>query len=110
MTHPILKDHRVRKALVLSINRDELTKALFEGRQRSAIHAFSPMDPWYTDDPKKVVLYPFSRRKAKKLLDQAGWKMQADGFRAKKGERLKLSLMTTAGNKVSLHDGPRRVS
>lgn len=101
LDNKLLQDINVRKALVHGINRKELTKALFESRQKPALHNIAPMDPWYTDDPKKIVTYKYSRRKAKKLLDKAGWKKdKKDGFLYKNGEKLKFVLMTTAGNKV----------
>jgi peptide/nickel transport system substrate-binding protein len=98
--NPTLKDIRVRKALILAINRDDLTNALFEGRQQAADHFLSPVDPWYTKDSKYVTRYKYSKEDAGKLLDEAGWKMGTDGFRAKGGEKLSLSIMTTAQNKT----------
>lgn len=97
----ILKDQKVRQALVFGINRDELTQALFHGKQIKAIHSLAPIDPWFTEDPKKITLYPYSRRKAQGLLEEAGWKAGGDdGFRYKDGKKLSLTLMTTAGNKT----------
>jgi peptide/nickel transport system substrate-binding protein len=101
LRHPFLKDVRVRKALLFGLNRQELTKALFDGKQTPAIHSLPSSDPWYTSDPKEVVLYPYSLRKAKMLLEEAGWKEGADGYRVNsKGEKLTFQLMTTAGNKL----------
>ncbi|KHD87099.1 MAG: ABC transporter substrate-binding protein [Bdellovibrio sp. ArHS] len=100
LDNPILKDVRVRKALLYSINREDLVKALFEGKQQVAIHNVSPKDPWFTADPKVVTLYRYSKREAGKLLDEAGWKMGADGYRSKDGKRLSLVFQTTAGNKT----------
>ncbi len=100
LDNPILKDVKVRKALVYGLNREDLVKALFEGKQIVAFHALAPMDPWYTADPSKIVVYRYSKREANKLLDEAGWKMGADGVRTKGGQRLSLSFMTTAGNKT----------
>lgn len=101
LDNPILKDIRVRKALVYAINREELTKAIFEGKQQVALHNISPVDTsWYTADPKKITLYKPSKKDAAKLLDEAGWKMGPDGFRYKDGKKLSLSFMTTAGNKT----------
>lgn len=99
-TNPILQDIKVRKALVHAIDRDQLSQALFEGKQPKAIHNVAPFDPWYTDDPEKVVLYEYSPREARKLLDEAGWILGDDGYRYKDGEKLSLQLMTTAGNKT----------
>jgi peptide/nickel transport system substrate-binding protein len=100
LRNEILSDVRVRKALVYAINRDELTKALFDNRQTKAVHMITPNDPWYTDDGSKITLYPSSRRQAEKLLDEAGWVKKEDGLRYKNGKKLSLSFMTTAGNKV----------
>lgn len=98
--NPILQDIRVRKALVHAIDRDALSQALFEGKQPKALHSIAPIDRWYTDDPEKIVLYEYSPRTARKLLDEAGWTMGDDGYRYKDGEKLSFQLMTTAGNKT----------
>lgn len=100
MENPLLSDVRVRRAMVHAANREELVKALFEGRLRVAIHDMAPIDPWFTDDPKKINLYPYSKREATKLLDEAGFKMGPDGYRYKDGKKLSLQFMTTAGNKT----------
>lgn len=100
LDNPILKDVRVRKALIMSINREDLVKALFEGRQEVALHNISPKDSWFTRDPKVVNIYRYSKREASKILDEAGWKMGPDGIRAKDGKKLSLTFMTTAGNKT----------
>ena len=101
LDNPLLADVRVRRALVHAIDRDGLTKALFDGRQPPALHNLAPLDPWFTDDPERIVLYRHSRRQASHLLDEAGWTPRADGYRYNAaGERLQLRLMTTAGNKV----------
>lgn len=100
LSNPILKDLKVRKALVYALNRDELSKALFEGKQKPAFHNISPNDVWYTTDPKKITVYNYNRREAARLLDEAGWKLGSDGIRTKDGKRLSLQFMTTAGNKT----------
>lgn len=100
LNHPILKELKVRKALLLSINRDDLVQALFEGKQTAALHFVSPKDPWFVNDPSKIRTYFYSRREAAKLLDEAGWTPGPDGMRIKNGQKLSLSLMTTAGDKT----------
>lgn len=100
LKQPILKDVKVRKALLLGLNRADLTKALFDGKQEPAVHNISPKDPWFTKDPNKITIYPYSKREAGKLLDEAGWKMGPDNYRHKDGKKMSLVFMTTAGNKV----------
>lgn len=100
LDNPILKDKKVRKALIYALNRQELVQALFEGKQTVALHSVAPIDPWFTDDPKKITLYPYNKRQAARLLDEAGWKLGQDGIREKNGTKLSLVFMTTAGNKT----------
>ena len=100
LDNPILKDIRVRKALLHGLDRNALTQSLFEGRQETAFHFTSPKDPWFTKDPNIITVYNYSKKEAEKLLDEAGWKIGADGLRMKDGKKLSLNFMTTAGNKV----------
>jgi len=100
LDHPALKNLEVRKALVYAIDREGLTNALFESKQPPALHNLAPLDPWYTEDPEKIVVYRHSRRKANRLLDQAGWKKNKEGVREKNGIKLSFDLMTTAGNRI----------
>jgi peptide/nickel transport system substrate-binding protein len=100
LDNPILKDVKVRKALVYALNRQELVQALFNGKQPAAIHNLATIDPWYTADPKKIVIYNYDKKKSGQLLDEAGWKLGPDGYRYKEGQKLSLQLITTAGNKV----------
>lgn len=100
LENPILADKRVRQAMIYAINRDEITKSLFEGKQQVALHDIAPADSWYTEDPKKITVYKFDKKQAMKLLDEAGWKMGADGYRSKDSKKLTLQFMSTAGNKT----------
>jgi len=101
LDEPTLQDVRVRRALVYAIDRQGLADALFDGQQPPAVHFISPIDRWFTDDPAKIVVYEPSRREAARLLEEAGWTLGADGFRYDaQGNRLRLRLSTTAGNKM----------
>ena len=95
--NPILKDLNVRQALMYSLNREKLTTALFEGKQKPALHNIHPLDVYYTEEVKQ---YPYDVDEAAKILDEAGWKLKDDGYRYKNNEKLTLSLMTTAQNKT----------
>lgn len=101
MDHPILKDRLVRKAFAFAINRDELVQSFFDGKQKSAFHFSSPVDDWYTESPKDITLYPYSKVQAAKLLDQAGWKMKKDGFRYKDGKKLSVIFSGVADLKMN---------
>ncbi len=98
LDHPILKDKRVRHALLLAIDRGKLSEQLFKGKQPVAHSNVNPLD-WVAnpDTPK----YGFDPERAKKLLAEAGWTEIRGGIRYNKaGERLTFAFMTTAGNRT----------
>ena len=97
-SNPILADPRVRRALLLGIDRKTLTARLFEGKQPVADSWVNPLHPMYSDAAAK---YGFDPAQARALLAEAGWKPGPDGIcRNARGERLSLELSTTAGNQL----------
>ncbi len=101
LNNPFLKDIKVRRALIQGLNRKNLVKSIFADKLQVALHDLSPSDPWFTDDKSKIKIYKYSKKRAQKLLDEAGWKKRSDGYRYNsKGEKLTFQLMTTAGNKT----------
>lgn len=97
LDNPILKDRRVRRALLHAIDREAISKQLFQGHQPVANGQTNPLDTVYDPDTPS---YAHDPKKARQLLDEAGWSVLKDGIRHNaKGERLQLELMTTAGNK-----------
>jgi peptide/nickel transport system substrate-binding protein len=100
MDSPILKDIRVRQALVQSINREEISKNFFEGKQSAAEFYQSKACPWYPKNISKIKTYKYSLKEAEKLLDSAGWLKKEDGFRYKDGQKLSFGFSTTSGNSI----------
>ncbi|MEE9139907.1 MAG: peptide ABC transporter substrate-binding protein [Alphaproteobacteria bacterium] len=97
LDNPILKDVRVRRALLLAIDRNGISEQLFEGRQPVAHTSVSPLDWVHVDD---VRTYPYDPEAARALLETAGWTDVRKGIRHDAaGEPLRLTLMTTAGNR-----------
>ena len=98
LENPILSDQRVRRALIMSIDREALSQQLFDGRQPVAATSVSPLDWIY--DPN-VPTYVEDLDEANRLLDEAGWSSMKAGIRHHaNGEPLRLVLMTTAGNRT----------
>ncbi|MGA7994144.1 MAG: peptide ABC transporter substrate-binding protein [Bradyrhizobium sp.] len=95
--HPILSDAAVRKALALLVDRETIQKAIYGRAGRVTAN--------YLNGPAKFVSkntsWEFSVEKAGKLLDEAGWKVAADGIREKDGKKLKLLYQTSI-------NGPRQ--
>jgi len=96
-TRPMVADRRVREAMSIAINRAELGKAILLG---NADPAFTNVDPDALDfDPKTRDIVKEDVERAKKLLDEAGWKPGADGIREKDGVKLQPKVyFTQAGN------------
>jgi peptide/nickel transport system substrate-binding protein len=95
--NPILADKRVRHALLLALDRDVINRQIYGGRQPPAATFVSPLDWVY--DPA-IVATRQDVDGARRLLDEAGWRMGANGMRVNaRGEPLAFDLMTTAGNR-----------
>ena len=97
LDNPILADLRVRKALLYGLDRAGISETLFGGKAPVADTIVHPLDWVWTDD---VPHYPFDPRRARGLLEEAGWTVGADGIRRNAaGKRLELDLATTSGNR-----------
>jgi peptide/nickel transport system substrate-binding protein len=98
LDNPILKDVRVRKALIMGLDREALNQQLFEGRQPVAHTSVNPLDWVHSED---VPRYREDPEAAAGLLDKAGWDQIKDGVRHNAaGEPLTLELMSTAGSRT----------
>jgi len=94
-THPALLDKRVRQAIAMSVDRQQIIDELFYG-----LYRISP-SLWYDspyEDPN-LENWPYDPDAAMALLDEAGWvDSNGDGTRDKDGVELVLQYSTTAGN------------
>jgi peptide/nickel transport system substrate-binding protein len=81
--HTVLADPRVRLALDLAFDRQELAAAVNNGEP--ATGAYAPYFPFAERSPR-----PHDASKAAALLDQAGWTVGSDGTRSKDGAPLHL--------------------
>jgi peptide/nickel transport system substrate-binding protein len=98
LDNPLLKDRRVRQALLHALNRDALTQQLFEGKQPVAASFVNPLDRVAHGDLPR---YPFDAARAQALLEEAGFRPGPDGIRVNAaGQRLSLEIGTTAGNRT----------
>jgi len=95
LDNPALQDVRVRRALLMALDRDAMNKQLFDGKQAPADSFLSPLDaahdpagPTYAHDPAG----------AAQLLDAAGWTRTDGGIRRNAaGQPLSLELNGAAG-------------
>ncbi|MDX1604548.1 MAG: peptide ABC transporter substrate-binding protein [Candidatus Competibacterales bacterium] len=97
LDNPILADRRVRRALLHGADREAISRQLFAGKQPVAHSSVNPLDSAYTED---IPHYPYDAARAAELLEAAGWDRIRQGIRHNAtGEPLRLTLMTTAGNR-----------
>jgi len=79
----------VRRAINHAIDQDALVAEVFHGEFARAYGPVSQFTLGY--EPAVEQMYPFDLAKSRELLDLAGWKeFDAEGYRVRDGERLKL--------------------
>jgi peptide/nickel transport system substrate-binding protein len=80
VTDPALRDKRVRQAIACAIDRDALIAAIWRGQARPA-DTLLPPGHWAQAPDGLLPQYPHDVARAKRLLDEAGFKPDAHGIR-----------------------------
>jgi peptide/nickel transport system substrate-binding protein len=94
ITRPMVADKRVREAMNIAINRADIAKGVLLG---NADPAYTFVDPDAQDfAPATRTVIREDMERAKRLLDEAGWKPGADGIREKDGMKLAPKIYYTA--------------
>ena len=97
--NPVLSDVRVRRALLLGMDRGAMSDRLFDGMYKVATSFVSPRNPDYD---ASLTAPPFDPAAADKLLTEAGWTPGPDGVRRNAaGQRLSFELLYGAGFRVN---------
>ncbi|MGH7267262.1 MAG: ABC transporter substrate-binding protein [Candidatus Rokuibacteriota bacterium] len=78
----------VRRALHHAIGKDAVVRVVFHGQSRAAGSLLQPPTPGFVPAAKE--LFPYDPARARKILDDAGWKPGPDGIRTKDGKRLEI--------------------
>jgi ABC-type transport system substrate-binding protein len=92
---PMFQDVRVRRALGMALNVDELIRYILSGEGRRST------GPFYSNTPfndKSVPPLPYDPARAVELLKEAGYVKNAQGFLEKDGKPFEFTLITNAGN------------
>jgi peptide/nickel transport system substrate-binding protein len=93
-SNPFFSDARVRRALVLALDRERFIESVLDGLARVGINSYTP-DPEYADPSIEPV--PFDPRQARQLLDEAGWiDRDGDGLRDRDGVPFRFELLIPA--------------
>lgn len=97
LENEILQDVHVRKALNLAINKDALIMADLQGE---GVPVYGPIPPTMIgyDAAVEQYGYKYNAEQARQMLDEAGWKPNAQGIREKDGKTLSLTMLTEDTN------------
>ena len=90
--HPILSDVNVRRALSMAIDRPLLVEIGYGQAGRPTCNLVPAPAAWASDNTACLTQ---DIEGAKKLLEDAGWKVGGSGFREKDGKVLKLTYQTS---------------
>lgn len=88
-------DVRVRRAINLAINREEMIENVLNGYGSPAYSVCDKM-PWYNSQAEIA----YAPDQASVLLNEAGWIVGADGIRGKNGKKAEITLMYPASDSV----------
>ncbi len=96
LKNKLFKDKKVRQAIAYAIDKDEIINVVLLGLGVKATGPYRP-DMWYYNP--NVKKYPYNPEKAKKLLEEAGWRdTDGDGILDKNGKIFEFTIMTNQGN------------
>ena len=96
MRRDIFKDWRVRKALGMAINVDEIIKYLFYNQAEKITGPFVKQTDYYNHN---ITPLPYDPEGALKLLEEAGWK-KVNGRLEKNGKPFQFIIITNHGNEL----------
>jgi peptide/nickel transport system substrate-binding protein len=91
---PQFADPKVRKALYMALEMQKSIDDIYFGTQKRTLSYLQPSHWAYNSNLKDPTPNP---ELAAKMLDEAGWKIGADGVREKGGVKMQFTMSTTAG-------------
>ncbi|WP_406503809.1 ABC transporter substrate-binding protein [Streptomyces sp. NBC_00212] len=89
-------DTAVRQALDLAVDREAMVDRILEGAGKPAYGPVPTGSPWFAAGTERA----HDLGKARKILDDAGWKPGADGIREKDGVKAAFPLWYLSGDKL----------
>lgn len=91
---PFFSDARVRRAMVLALDREAFAARVLSGLARPAAGPYHPSSPWADPDVKP---WPYAPLDASRLLDDAGWPRTGGGNRIREGVPFEFTMTIPAG-------------
>ena len=96
-----MADLKLRQALAYGLDINQMVKAFYDGLREKATSSVPPVFGKYY--PKDLAGFPYDPEKAKKLLDEAGYKdVNGDGYREdKNGKPFEVRIASMAGGDIA---------
>jgi peptide/nickel transport system substrate-binding protein len=92
---PLFHDKRVRRALILALDRVRFAESVAAGLARPGVSSYPPESPWADHS---IVAIPYDPAESARLFDEAGWRMPAPGrLREKDGVPFEFTILFPAG-------------
>jgi ABC-type transport system substrate-binding protein len=95
LRRPLFQDVRVRTALGMALDVDEIIRYVLYGQGRRTTGPYPQQTEYYDPDVKPL---PYDPAGAARLLAEAGWRKNAEGILEKDGKPLAFTLITNSGN------------
>ena len=95
--NPLFADKRVRRALGMAINVDEIITYLLYGEGEQITGPYPRQTEWYNSAIKPLAYDPDG---AQRLLEEVGWQRNNDGWLEKDGQLFEFNLTTNNGNLI----------
>src|SRR5947208_2000304 len=92
VTKPPTHDHAVREAVSWAVDRKTIVEKVFFGVHHATVGPLSE-GVWARDESIEK-MFAFDPARAKKILDDAGWKLGSGPIRQKSGQNLEILLVT----------------
>jgi ABC-type transport system substrate-binding protein len=90
-------DRRVRMALGMAIDTDKIIKYVLYGQGERITGPFVKQTDYYD---RGIPPIPYDPQGALKLMEEAGWKRNQEGWLEKEGKRFQFTLITNSGNDI----------
>jgi ABC-type transport system substrate-binding protein len=90
-------DRRVRTALSMAIDLDKIIQYVLYGQGEKITGPFVKQTDYYNQNLKPI---PYDPAGALKLLEEAGWRRNSEGWLEKNGKKLQFTLITNSGNDI----------
>ena len=97
MRNPLFVDRDVRVALGMAIDIDPIIQYILYGEGERVTGPYPKITDWYDTNVKPL---PYDPGAALEILNQKGWKKNADGWLEKDGKIFEFNLITNSGNPI----------